>query len=75
MLERQREGIAKAKGEGKHKGRAPTAMAKGDDVRGLAAEGMTREAIASQLISASLASTARCAGPRDPRHRTSSPYG
>jgi DNA invertase Pin-like site-specific DNA recombinase len=29
MLERQREGIAKAKGEGKYKGRAPTAMAKG----------------------------------------------
>ena len=49
MLERQREGIAKAKGEGKYKGRAPTARAKGDDVRRLAAEGMTREAIASQL--------------------------
>jgi DNA invertase Pin-like site-specific DNA recombinase len=49
MLERQREGIAKAKGEGKYKGRAPTAMAKGDDVRRLAAEGMTREAIASEL--------------------------
>ena len=49
MLERQREGIAKAKGEGKYKGRAPTAMAKGDDVRRLAAEGMTREAIAAQL--------------------------
>jgi DNA invertase Pin-like site-specific DNA recombinase len=49
MLERQREGIAKAKGEGKYKGRAPTARAKGDEVRRLAAEGMTREAIASQL--------------------------
>ena len=49
MLERQREGIAKAKGEGKYKGRAPTAMAKADDVRRLAAEGLTREAIASQL--------------------------
>jgi DNA invertase Pin-like site-specific DNA recombinase len=49
MLERQREGIAKAKGEGKYEGRAPTAMAKGDDVRRLAAEGMTREAIASEL--------------------------
>src|SRR3546814_11163110 len=28
MLERQREGIAKAKAEGKYKGRAPTARAK-----------------------------------------------
>jgi DNA invertase Pin-like site-specific DNA recombinase len=49
MLERQREGIAKAKGEGKYKGRAPTAMAKSADVRRLAAEGMTREAIAAHL--------------------------
>jgi DNA invertase Pin-like site-specific DNA recombinase len=43
MLERQREGIARAKGEGKYKGRAPTARAKAADVRRLAAEGMTRE--------------------------------
>jgi DNA invertase Pin-like site-specific DNA recombinase len=49
MLERQREGIAKAKGEGKYKGRAPTARAKSADVRRLAANGMTREAIAAQL--------------------------
>jgi DNA invertase Pin-like site-specific DNA recombinase len=49
MLERQREGIAKAKGEGKYKGRAPTARAKSEDIRRLAADGMTREAIASQL--------------------------
>lgn len=31
MLERQREGIAKAKAEGKYKGRKPTARAKADD--------------------------------------------
>jgi DNA invertase Pin-like site-specific DNA recombinase len=50
MLERQREGVAKAKREGKYKGRAPTAMAKADEVRKLAADGgMTREAIAKQL--------------------------
>jgi DNA invertase Pin-like site-specific DNA recombinase len=49
MLERQREGIAKAKGEGKYKGRAPTARAKSADVRRLASEGMTREAIAAAL--------------------------
>jgi len=50
MLERQREGIAKAKGEGRYKGRAPTARAKADEVRRLAAEGtLSREAIATRL--------------------------
>jgi DNA invertase Pin-like site-specific DNA recombinase len=49
MLERQREGIAKAKGEGKYKGRKPTARAKADGINRLAAEGLTREAIAAQL--------------------------
>ena len=32
MLERQREGVAKAKGEGKYRGRAPTARAKSEEV-------------------------------------------
>jgi DNA invertase Pin-like site-specific DNA recombinase len=49
MLERQREGIAKAKSEGKYKGRAPTARAKAADIKRLAAAGVTREAIAAQL--------------------------
>ena len=49
MLERQREGVAKAKAEGKYKGRAPTARAKADDIRRLAGEGMTKDAIAKQL--------------------------
>jgi DNA invertase Pin-like site-specific DNA recombinase len=49
MLERQREGIAKAKGEGKYKGRAPTARAKAAKVLALAAQGRTREAIADEL--------------------------
>jgi DNA invertase Pin-like site-specific DNA recombinase len=49
MLERQREGIAKAKGEGEYKGRAPTARAKSADISRLAAEGLTREAIAAEL--------------------------
>lgn len=50
MLERQREGIAKAKSEGKYKGRAPTARAKADQVLELAAQnGMTKEKIASLL--------------------------
>jgi len=49
MLERQREGIAKAKAQGKYKGRAPTAMAKKDQIKELAASGITREAIAKTL--------------------------
>jgi DNA invertase Pin-like site-specific DNA recombinase len=49
MLERQREGIAKAKAAGRYKGRAPTARAKSSEVKRLAAEGLTREAIATQL--------------------------
>ncbi len=49
MLERQREGIAKAKAEGKYKGRAPTARAKGDEVKRLKAEGLTADAIAERL--------------------------
>src|SRR5208337_4036649 len=32
MLERQREGVAKARAEGKYRGRAPTARAKSEDV-------------------------------------------
>ncbi len=49
MLERQREGVAKAKGEGKYKGRKPTARAKADEIRALAAQGLSMGAIAAQL--------------------------
>jgi DNA invertase Pin-like site-specific DNA recombinase len=49
MLERQREGIARAAAEGKYKGRAPTARAKAADVLRLAHAGRTREAIAADL--------------------------
>jgi DNA invertase Pin-like site-specific DNA recombinase len=49
MLERQREGIAKAKAEGKFKGRAPTARMKAEEVRAMAKAGMTRETIAVKL--------------------------
>lgn len=49
MLERQREGIAKAKADGKYKGRAPTARAKAGDVIRLKAEGLTADAIAAKL--------------------------
>jgi len=49
MLERQREGIAKAKENGKYKGRKPTARAKSKEIIELAASGATRQAIADQL--------------------------
>lgn len=49
MLERQREGIAKAKAEGKYKGRAPTARRKAADVVRLKAEGKTGDQIAAAL--------------------------
>ncbi len=49
MLERQREGIAKAKAEGKYKGRTPTARRKSKDVIRLKSEGKTANAIAAEL--------------------------
>jgi DNA invertase Pin-like site-specific DNA recombinase len=49
MLERQREGIAAAKAEGKYEGRAPTARAKTAAIRKLAAEGVGKAEIARRL--------------------------
>lgn len=49
MLERQREGIAKAKAEGKYRGRVPTAQRQAEAVRKLKAEGVKPTAIAKQL--------------------------
>jgi DNA invertase Pin-like site-specific DNA recombinase len=49
MLERQREGIAKAKSEGKFAGRQKTAMARTDEVLKLHKAGMRPDAIAEQL--------------------------
>jgi DNA invertase Pin-like site-specific DNA recombinase len=49
MLERQREGVAKAKAEGKYKGRKPTASAKSDQILELDRKGLSREGIAAQL--------------------------
>lgn len=49
MLERQREGIAKAKAEGRYKGRAPTAQAKRPEVMKLTAEGVRPTEIAKRL--------------------------
>lgn len=49
MLERQREGIAKAKAAGKYKGRKPTARAKADEVVALRAAGQGATQIAKEL--------------------------
>jgi DNA invertase Pin-like site-specific DNA recombinase len=49
MLERQKEGIAKAKSEGKYTGRKPTAMAKRDAVMALVKTGMPKTKIAEQV--------------------------
>ena len=49
MLERQREGIAKAKADGKYQGRQPTARRKTADVLKLRAEGRSANDIASTI--------------------------
>jgi DNA invertase Pin-like site-specific DNA recombinase len=49
MLERQREGIAKAKAHGKYKGRAPTAMRQSERVIKLRTDGMSADMIAKEL--------------------------
>jgi DNA invertase Pin-like site-specific DNA recombinase len=47
--ERRREGIARAKAEGKYTGRQPTARRKADEIKALAAAGAKREEIAQRL--------------------------
>ena len=49
MLERQREGIAKAKADGKYRGRVPTAQRQGAEVHRLKAEGVRPVEIARRL--------------------------
>ena len=49
MLERQREGIAKAKADGKYKGRKPTARAKADQVLALHGSGKGASFIAKEV--------------------------
>jgi DNA invertase Pin-like site-specific DNA recombinase len=49
MLERQREGIARAKAEGKYKGRKPTARARAPEIAALKADGVRPVDIARRL--------------------------
>jgi DNA invertase Pin-like site-specific DNA recombinase len=65
MLERQREGVAKAKLEGKYKGRAPTARAKAAEVRRLHSESIGAR-LPSAYTSVALVSIV-CSG-HPPRH-------
>lgn len=48
MLERQRDGIAKAKADGKYRGRVPTAQRQKDKVLALVKAGVARETIMEQ---------------------------
>ena len=66
MLERQREGIAKAKGEGKYKGRKPSARLKSAQIEAMAAAGASMGKIAKELGigKASVHRVLRADGPR-----------
>ena len=58
MLERQREGIAKAKGDGRYKGRKPTVRAKAAEVKARAGQGLSM----SQMLSDSGLAKDQCTG-------------
>jgi DNA invertase Pin-like site-specific DNA recombinase len=49
MLERQREGIAKAKAEGRYKGRAPTVARQATEIRAMVAAGAKPAHVAKRL--------------------------
>ena len=49
MMERQGEGIAKAKAEGRYKGRAPTVARQGEEIRAMVAAGAKPVYVARQL--------------------------
>ena len=49
LLERQKEGVEKAKADGKYRGRRPTARAKAAEVLRLDADGLQRTEIAERL--------------------------
>ena len=49
MLERQRERIAKAKSEGKYRGRTPTLQRQADTIRAMRAVGKKPKEIAKEL--------------------------
>ena len=72
MLERQRAGIAKAKREGKYKGRRPTVRLQTTEILRLKAEGLSNSQIARRLTEAGMEQAA-AKGKKAPRpvHRAS----
>lgn len=74
MIERQIEGIARAKAQGKYKGRKPTARAKAAEVHALRAAGVGASDIARQLGIAR-ASVYRCLGTKTSADRAASTPG
>jgi DNA invertase Pin-like site-specific DNA recombinase len=50
MLERQKDGIATAKAQGKYRGRVPTARRKADAVRKLLEDGLSAADVAKRLL-------------------------
>jgi DNA invertase Pin-like site-specific DNA recombinase len=59
LLERQREGVAKAKADGKYKGRMPTARAKAGEVLRLDAEGLLQRTEIARRVGIGVASVYR----------------
>jgi DNA invertase Pin-like site-specific DNA recombinase len=74
MLERQREGIAKAKAEGKYKGRAPTARRQAAEVTKMRAEGV-RPADIARTLGIGRASVYRILGAAEGRRGAECPRG
>ena len=65
MLERQREGIARAKAEGKYKGRKPTVAKQAVQIRALRANGVGASEIARRLNGLSDAGWRGCMTPME----------
>lgn len=69
MLERQKEGIIKAKAHGKYKGRKPSAILKHEEVESLLGQGLSKRRIAVKL-GISERSVYRCLELRSQRKKT-----
>jgi DNA invertase Pin-like site-specific DNA recombinase len=68
MLERQREGVAKAKAEGKYKGRAPTVARQADRIKAMVASG-EKPAHVARKLGVARSSVYRALGARQERQQ------
>jgi DNA invertase Pin-like site-specific DNA recombinase len=75
MLERQREGIAKAKRDGRYNGRAPTVRRQAADIIRLKDSGVTPTEIASRLGIGRASVYRVLAGQHDREHAAARPSG